>query len=235
MNTRHEDHLWSAYLDGELTASEALEVDDTLTDAERERLAGELRVERLLAERLSAAPPCPQALWESTVARMGLKATRRPFPVWRAASLAAAFLVALSLFLALRPNDEAEFLAKAANIDSLRQQAQVMTPEEVQALLLGNGMNVQLRSLEEIGIDNHNDFLIGANATSYAGERVVQVLYGCCGSPAKVVIVKRGGSAAARVADGVAKGQVQACCAVDGHVVAVVGPHGSPQLLHVVQ
>lgn len=234
MNSQHDENLWSAYLDGELTASESLEVDGGLTDDGRARLAAEMRFERLVAERLSVAPPCPDALWEGAVARMRPpRAARRPFPVWRAGSLAAAFVVAFSFFLVLQTNNDAEFLAKAASINSLRDQAQVTTRDEVQALLRRHGITLRLRSLEEAGIDHHQGFLVGAVATEHNGEPVVQLLYGCCGNPAKVIVARRGGAAAGCIAKGVASGRVQACCATGDHVVAVVSPHPSAELLHV--
>lgn len=54
------DMMRQAYLDGELSASEASEFEATLDAAERERLAAEVRFENGLAERLAQDAKCPR-------------------------------------------------------------------------------------------------------------------------------------------------------------------------------
>ena len=51
-NHDNREQLWQAYLDGELSACEAAQFETTLSEAERRRLAAELRFDRALADRL---------------------------------------------------------------------------------------------------------------------------------------------------------------------------------------
>ena len=69
--THNEEHekLRSAYLDGELSASESARFDESLTPGQRERLAGEMRFESAMSETLSKGASCPDALWLRTLAR----------------------------------------------------------------------------------------------------------------------------------------------------------------------
>ena len=233
MTTRDKDRLWPACMDGELSASEASQFDAGLSDGDRDRLAEELRFERRLADHLAAAPPCPARLWNGIVERAAPRRRRglRAFTGWRAFSAAAAFAVAASLFLAVPRSEDPQFLAKAASIDTLRQQAQVFTPDAVQTLIDDCGFNLRLHSLEDIGMGDRTGFLVGAARTEFGGAPVVQVMFVCCGHPVKIVATPSGSAAAGQAVKALADGQVKACSRADGYVVAVIGDHACAGLL----
>ena len=95
------EQYWQAYLDGELSASEAADFEASLTDAQREQLAVDMHVERVLAEHLGRDAECPDEVWERTKARVArLSETGTPHAAghrrwyWGAATLAAAAAIA---------------------------------------------------------------------------------------------------------------------------------------------
>ena len=63
MRMDEREKLWMAYLDGEMTSTEAAAFDASLTPEERARLAGEMRLESGLAAALQGDVVCPDAVW----------------------------------------------------------------------------------------------------------------------------------------------------------------------------
>ena len=100
-----KERLWSAYLDGELTAAEAAAYEESLTDDERTRLALEKQVEAHLAERLSRAVACPDGVWNRLKAEMVGPATASRSPLWNrwimVLGAAAAIVLVTTVFIIL--------------------------------------------------------------------------------------------------------------------------------------
>ena len=90
MAMHDKDELWMSYLDGEMSASEAAAFAAGLSDAERARAEGEVRLEAALAARLGAGPACPEATWSAVLAQMDTRPRRSWWHVNRPLRLAAA-------------------------------------------------------------------------------------------------------------------------------------------------
>ena len=107
--TTNRDHLWQAYIDGEMTACECSEFEDTLCESERERMKGEVQFEAACRDKLCEPVCCPDAVWErikgeiandsSTDTTNVISFPRKQTAVWAILGAAAAALV---LMLTLR-------------------------------------------------------------------------------------------------------------------------------------
>ena len=103
---KQHDQLWWASLDGELTPAEAAQLDRSLSDADRNRMSGEMEMERKLGEALAQPVPGADQAWQAALAKVkaqeaaqrGTVRLRRRI-AWIAAPLAvaAAALVILSV------------------------------------------------------------------------------------------------------------------------------------------
>ncbi|MBD2081219.1 zf-HC2 domain-containing protein [Leptolyngbya sp. FACHB-17] len=99
LNARDRFELLSAYLDGEVTASERKQVEEWLsTDASVQQLHA--RLLKLRQAFRSMPAPAPSQPVETTVDQVLAKVDRRPKLrwVWGGAAIAAAFMGAVSLF-----------------------------------------------------------------------------------------------------------------------------------------
>ena len=91
---------WQAYLDGELSASEAADFEANLDDRERQLLASEMSFESAFAEKLGMDATCPDQVWENTRALIEAKrAPRRSMKrlYYGAATFAAAASIAFMI------------------------------------------------------------------------------------------------------------------------------------------
>jgi hypothetical protein len=245
----HKDEIWSAYLDGELTAGEATEFDASLTPEDRERLEGEMRFEAALAETLGEGPDCPDELWQQLREDMGatpdnISFLRRPVTVRTLVPIAAVAAVlvlsVVGIYEAYQVDAEIPFLNVAdAEAQGLAELSELASPNEdqVEDYLRRHGMNVYLRDPEHtVGLAHPNQTrLIGAFHREFKGSGVVVLLYECCGKPVLVPLVKRGSAAEAaiRSALGDSKCQVRSFAEVGDCTAFVVGKHpGAGTLLN---
>lgn len=200
--------LWMAYLDGEMSASEAAAFDGTLSEVERGRAQGELRLEAALALRLSAPVVCPPATWGEVLEKIkGGK--RRPW--WQTQQpmrLAAAALVLLSAWgAALYVNRDAvrgqlaryglvapsPFYMGAASVAEMVALATVPAEAaEVQAFLDQAHVGTSLHASEMKQTSGRRTLVLrGAGMEAYGAGQAPVVYFECCGEPAKVIFLPK--------------------------------------------
>lgn len=233
-----DSKLWSAYLDGELSATEASEFDKTLSARDRSRLAAETRFENALGDCLQGGPECPDMLWRDVQAR--LASTAKP-PVRRQTSLTT-WAVAASLLLVAG-------IAYGAHAwmnripDFLQMQAMYPSDmaagsDDVHDFIQDHHWGVTLAQ-PDVFRKGHlsSSELLGASEVMYKNSRVVEVFYECCGKPLKLILVQQGTPAAdaiERLAEVPSRSHIVAVRSVGGTLAAVVGRHQVPQLLDTV-
>ena len=236
MNTQR-DNMWSAYMDGELSARDAAEFDESLTAEERETLAGEMRLERDLAEVLSRDAACPDDVWERTKQRLAEKADEpvaRPKlatrPWARPLALAAAILLTVAWWMG-RGTAEPEFLTLAEHtVMALKATNELdgTALSDLNAYLEAHDVDVALKPM---GSGGHPRMLLGVREAHYGDEEVIEVLFNCCDKPLKVVLIPQGGMAAQEAGGALGTGHVQAIQPVGSFVAALVGDHHSEDIL----
>jgi len=241
---RHRDPLWSAYLDGELTAAEASEFDARLNAEERERMAAEVRLESGIAERLAASEKCPDALWKRieqgvTDASDRQNQPRRSFVSWALPSLAAAagILLALALFVPSGPNQVPAFLHLAAANEPMAQNMSEVddSVSHVQDFLRQVGMQLALTP-ETQTHSRHHIHLIGARKEMFEGKPYVRLFYQCCKTPVEVIVARQGDPAAKAIISAHEHHELQNSRMIGDYIVTVLGgPHHTPEVLGLVK
>jgi len=242
-----EGTLRWAYVDGELTASEVARFSAYLPAGERARLAGEVRFEGALSKILSAPVPRSAEAWRRALANVNgvehpAKPARRTIRRWLglttiAAACAVLFLASyprLSVkresaerphFLTLTDGDIGAFAAHAQINDDV---------PGVRNFLEKCAIPVVFDPSDSLAAGDMPYRLIGAREDHISDERVVQLLFGYAGKPAKVVIVQQASHLASKVGEAVATGDVRASCLIGDALIAVIGGSESGRLLSVV-
>jgi anti-sigma factor RsiW len=244
-----KEKLSQAYLDGELSASEISEFERILSAEERDRLAGEIRFERALGERLAHDAECPDAVWRRVEQIHGLRprfAQRHRRIGWGIASLAAAACIGffaavygpglVRITPGIEMDSEAVVLA-AETVEEL-QAASMTQPgrDAVQQFLRNAGITLEVDSVEALpmGALHHDIAIIGARKDPAGRDAVYELLFACCGYPVKVVVARCGSHAAETIGRAAAvDGQVQATRRVAGYLAAVVGNHEARDLIDI--
>jgi anti-sigma factor RsiW len=243
----HRDELWSAYLDGELSAAEASEFDQSLTPDERERLNAELRVEHALSDALARGGECPDATWSrvklemenagAPQKRLGRRLVRG---MAAAGTLAALLLLTFGLLqYAGHRISQAAFLQVAeASVAELAESADMRTndPARAEQYLQERGFDINVPAISGESNSYHYDTgLVGVRETSFRGDPAAELLFKCCNHPLKIVMARRGTRAAeamrATAESPTRNDEVQAVSMVGDYVAAVVGKHRAPHLL----
>lgn len=242
MATNHEK-LVTAYLDGELSAAEAAELDKSLTPENKANLAGEIKLERAIGERLSRGAKCPDDLWQRTMAAVEERASVvefKPRRKWMYAATALAAMLALTmagLLINYNSAPRASILAmeKGTTIEMLQAQAELQghDTDAVNAFLKEHGFNLAMITADvQIPGDHHTPrVLLGMRPATNRGEDVMELLFNCCGRPLKVVVAKKGGETAREIGDAMADGRIQSSRRVGDYVTALVGRHEALGLL----
>ncbi len=234
METQH-DKLWSAYLDGELSATEADRFDESLTEGERERLAAETHFERALSEKLDIDARCPDEVWQHTERLVRSAASRRPLAglrhwIWRIGAAAAAVL----LFIWILNPKEAPILNHVRTVAELKRLSQVPAGiEAAQQYLNDQGVKLRLDPFETGASDQHHHeaLLLGARTLAYNGERVIQLLYVCCGEPIEVTLARQDTAAAEALRQAVDSGAVKTARVVGDYLAVPLGMHPAEDIL----
>ena len=234
--------FWQAYLDGELSVSEAAEFEAELDDEERQLLASEMGFESALAEKLSLNATCPDEVWDRTRALIEAQQTpRRTMRRWYygAATFAAAASIAfiLAVYAPMDTSPSSAVVMAAQTVEELAAASE--TPgdrESVHRYLLAHGVRLDLRepmSLHMAGAHPHIE-LVGVRTEMANGEPVVEMLFACCGKPVKVLMVKQGTQAALDIGQAAGAGhQVRATRLVGNYLTAVVSDHSAHGLLDI--
>jgi len=240
MNSQHEnDEQWMAYVDGQLSTSEAAAFDSGLSAAEKSRAEQEIRFERAIGEVLTAGPGCPDHLWEELRSKIapGRKSRWQPFNGMRGFAFAAAASLVVGLgVLAQAFFGSAGVLDLPPTVAALQSEA-TFQPDiaQIQAWLDEQGIDLSVLSVDAMGETRHPMTMLGATLARYRNEEVLELLYNCCGQPAKVVLAPENSRVAAELRQGEGRGKVQDSLAVNGYLAAVVSPHRSPELLDLIR
>lgn len=233
------EHMWSAYLDGELSASEAAEFDQTLTPAEKDLLQSEVRFERALGDVLSRGGACPEDVWQRTmsaVSTLGGPSSRSTRGRWFGGLAAAAVALICAAGYYQTVLAVPGFLRmKEDSIEELR--AELIAPSsdvaQVNDFLHNHGVTLTLYPAPE-GKKfrfHQSPELLGASERSYRGEHVPEILYECCGKPVKLVILPRNSVAADAARKAIKRDAVCEYRTIGDYIVVVVGTHTSRGIL----
>lgn len=254
MNDNRE-HLWQAYLDGELSVTEMAEFEQSLTPEDQNRLTAEKRFESGLAERLAEDAACPDDVWErtkailaqaqalenDTVTRFPAGSIRRRSWMWGAATLTAAACVAfiLTIFSPSGTSDTSPVVILAAEtVDELAKQSETdHDAESVHQFINEHGYDLDLNREDSLGMAavHYGIEVVGAREETIKGDPVVEMLFGCCEYPVKVIMAKRDSSAARYIGQAAGAGSdIQATRIInDKYIAAVVGKHPAHGLLDI--
>lgn len=234
-----KDKLWMAYLDGQLSAAEALAFEESLSPEERARLAQELRLERGLAECLSNTRTCPDAVWQQTAAALG-KARSRPLLLRRrvllsvAAGLAALFLIVLrpqsAQLLQAEPDEPILTIADTCMNKFAGRSSTEASQAAVQDFLEQRGVTLNFVGMAEMA-SRHQVRLLGASERGCHGNPVMEIMFACCNKPVKVVIARRGSRPAVILQNAAEVKSVRQVEELGNYVCAVVAHHRTPDLL----
>lgn len=233
------EKLWSAYLDGELSASEAASFDESLSPRESDRLAAEMRLENGLGDALSQAPPCPDAVWASLQTKIQPgPATMRASAKWYKPTLPAAIAMIVLIGAGaayFQYQREAAFLRLPGTVDDLALHAEWRESwTHVQDFFHENHFELALRPLDSEDLDVHSRIqFLGASRQQYHGEDVIELMFDCCRRPIMLAVARRDSDAAAAIAKSVGEGTVRDSRIVGDYVVAYVGNHPAYGLMDI--
>lgn len=234
--------MWIAYLDGELSAGEAAAFDASMTPAERDRIEKEQRLECALAERLAGCECCPELVWkrvQTLVHQRG--AGKRGWRAFRTvAAAAAAALAIVAAYSVLWPARAQDFTVMAATtVDELEPLCAREVPadeQNVASFLAERGIPLEIADLNAWNRSHHHKVeLLGVHECRYQGEPVIEILFACCRQPAKAVLVRADGAAAAHLRE--AAGQdgthVKVARVMGDRLVGIISRHHAEEFLDV--
>lgn len=240
--TGDKETLLQAYLDGELSASEATAFEASLTDEERKRLPHEIEFESGLAEALSKGGDCPDDVWARTQALLAERAaTKKPRfsrTFMYAATMAAAASLALviSVFVSEPTSTSTSIVMAAESVEDLEAMSMVKPgADTAEAFIHEHGLLIGLHFEEAVDASHHYGMaVVGARNDKVGKDSVGVVLYVCCARPIKVIIAKSGTKGADLIlhAHGSDKdNDILEVREVGDYVAAVVGKHKAHDLL----
>jgi hypothetical protein len=244
--SNEKERLWTAYLDEELSETEARAFEEQLTESERESLAADARYEAAVAARLSEDVKCPDDLWQrvqgeiwqaqANEARLPSQWTRWAIP---ALAAAAAIIVFVTFFVPTGFDGLPAFLEPAAaNVPDLKAMTEVEPNRAaVEDFMRQAGMRITLQDHGQQARRGHHPVqLYGASKGTVEDGDVVRVLYSCCRLPLEVIVAQEGGAAANAINKARAGKRLRHTKDLKGYVIAVVGsPHHGGQILRLVQ
>ncbi len=248
MNTKKE-HLWQAYIDGELSATDMVDFEESLSESESRLLASDVLFDRALSEGLAKDAACPDDVWARTKALLEAQPTvptndtpknpilyRRAWGPWGFATIVAAAMITLMVSW-MMPSTSAPIILAEETVDELAAQSQVnANSADIERYMHENNYQLRLVAVETLHIVQiHSDVhLLGARR-NYNGD-VVELLVACCHQPVTIIIAERNTPLARIIAQEVANSEsdVQATRNIGNYVAAVVSKHPAVGLLDIV-
>ena len=227
------DHLWQAYLDGEMSACEASEFEATLTPEQRVRIADELTFETACQARLSEPIACPDALWNSVKADIRTEAAHNtaviPFikrgSVWATVGAAAA---AVAILLTVQTGNSLELMTPPDSVPTTL--ATGSTLASVNQFLKDSAITLSISNPADNG---HPIQFVGARNTLLSNTHVKELYYNCCGKPVRMVVAEKGSAAAENFGRVENADSIQATRNIGAYTVALLSTHSAPDLLNV--
>ena len=247
MNAKKE-HLWQAYIDGELSATDMAAFEETLSASERRLLSSDVQFDRALSERLSENACCPADVWARTKALLESQTaeadTDTPSTVvpltrpWKRnlATIAAAAMITLMVSWVIAPGSGPKSVIFAnESVDDLAANSAVdASSEQIQQYMHQNNYTLYLIAIENLRIvqRHENVALIGA-ARSQDGD-VIELYVACCKHPVKIVMAKCKTPEAAFISKSLGKdNDLQNTRLINGYVVGVVSKHPAVHILDI--
>lgn len=251
MSTHEKEQLWQAYMDGELSATEMANFENSLPPNERELLTSDVQLERGIIDRLSEDDGCPEDVWENVKRSMLAQASddmdsvekfavnRKP---WRVGllTLAAAAMIAFAISYIAPSNItpgmmSAPTVLAAQTVEELAEQSEVEADRLIiQDFMHENNIDLDLRNENSLPIAQVHSGIHLVGAATKENGAFVELYAGCCSRPVKIVLAKRDSDAAHAL--GYATGpnsDVQATRIVGDYLAAVVGDHPAHGLLDI--
>ncbi len=249
MNRHNEQHkrdqLWSAYLDGELSPSEALEHEATQSSGSSRQMPDERQFESALGERLTQGPACPDALWNDVSDQLEGKVRAPVQPRLRELVLkvaAAGLLMALAAPLIVRHFStserlDVEQLLSVKTVSAMESLVEV-AGDESQITKLFADASVPMRLLPVTAFPESGDHatrLLGARRIAVGGEDVVEVMWECCDEPVLMKIMQADGVVASMILDAADEARITGLHRVGQHLVVLIGAHATPGFMDFLQ
>jgi hypothetical protein len=241
----HRDKMWLAYLDGELSASEAAEFDQLLTPADKERLTAEVRFERALGEALAGEVSCPDALWRKTIIAVNqrdqvLNAPGTPKWMYAVTAVAAALAITTAAVLyRVAQQPRSVFVMPAGFPSEMAANAEIAGTaplEEINRYLAEHGFKIAMTTTDMEGPRaHHSREFLGLHSARNRGEPVVEFYFECCGKPIKMIVAPKGGATDDEMRRRLAAREIQASRPVGDYVAAVVGRHKAHGFLDLIE
>lgn len=248
MSTDEREKRWMAYMDGQMSTSEALEFERSLSSLDKERMGGEVRLESAVCESLMGRECCPGALWASLTERM---CQTEAAPVccagyyWltRGATVlaATAVVVAGALFMP----GEGSAPPRAADIVSIDHTtveqfaSEVEVPpvfSEAQRFLNENRIAMDLiNPVSHFNGKAHDIEFLGACTGKCPKKSIIELRFSCCGEPAVLLVARQGSFGAEKIQEALRSGKVQEIREEGGYVTGVACGHDSKGLLEMLR
>ena len=239
---------WMAYMDGQMSASEALEFERSLSPEDKQRLDDEVRLEAAICDALHSGECCPVALWNNITTRMKKTGSRPSALVrWqrRFVALAASIAILITssviyreIFPGSNVNVASGLEITEDNVADFASHTEVPgTREATQRFLDDHHIGLRFVGAEEAQLDVHHPVrLLGACMGSCPSGSLIEVRLTCCDKPVKLIIAKEGSAGAQLIRRACRCGKVQASRVSNGIVTALVGDiHGHTALLDLLQ
>ncbi|MFM1919562.1 MAG: hypothetical protein RLZZ303_1196 [Candidatus Hydrogenedentota bacterium] len=241
MSQGEYEKSWMAYLDGQLSAGEAASFDDSLDDAGRARIEGELQLEAALADKLCAGEACPADLWRNTLAQLQQPAPRKVVPFRRAAALAAAAAILMTVGagfsyvygapeapgtvdVAMPEMAMARLAISEETVSDFALRAKTpCSPKAIERFLEEH--NIQLAVSEKCdspAAQQHRVRLLGSCMGNCPKGEIVEVLFDFDGTPAKLVLARASSGGAKLIRKEEQKGTVLRTRVVGDYLAGVV-------------
>lgn len=246
-----KEHMWQAYIDGELSATEMAAFEETLSASERRLLSSDVQFDRALAERLTEDSCCPADIWARTKALLECQTQNEDTvelppdnvvpmrPSWfrNIATIAAAAIITLMVSWALPSitGNSAPVILAETSVDELAANSEVeASAEHIQRYMIKHNYTLQLVAMDKLRIVQvHSDVQLLGAAHNRKGN-VAELYIACCQQPVKIIIAERGTTEAKIIGQAIGQNNdLQSLRLVDNYVVGVVSKHPADGLLDI--
>lgn len=244
MYTDDHEKRWMAYLDGQMSASEVIDFEQSISARDRARLDGEVRLESAINDSLAGGGGCPAGLWNDLSRRMRQPAPARPgrFAYW--ASRTTIVLAATTAIVIGVPHfTEYSVPGQGAGSQGSVAIAAETTREEfsegleagpslaaAQQYLQDNRINLRLVHVADSGETMHGQTMhkhklefLGACRGNCPEGSLFELRFWCCGEPAKLLIARRGTGGERTLRNASRCGDARDARSTGEYVIAVVG------------
>ena len=219
-----DDKLWSAYMDGELSASEALEFEKSLTEEQKEQIAAEKKFEGALDKALCKDVSCPDQVWNNVKSTLE-KDSKKPlsYRIMPVLALASSIIIAAVIMFTKPDVKRDEF--KVINLDKLIKKVQSEPSlEKVEEFLKKSDFAIKING-QKISEDKHDLKLLGAYKSKLGDNQIATVVFSCCDKPVKIVIVNTKTEAEKILLEEYEKGNIKATSQIGDYKIGVISDH----------